>query len=291
MFAAILLAALVALAFAETAVRLLRINQFPLFITGGSELYRMAPNQSGRLHGRIGWRYDRHGMRSDADLTSLAGATILLGDSVVDGGALADQDDTVMAAFGRIVGQVPYPVASHGWSLANALEALRSLPAWEHAEWLVCVVNAGDFDGYARAASPLSFPTRRPRLLVPWLLRRHFYRHPPRWWPWRTAYPVFRVDPDFRAELVARFAEMAGHFQGRILIVYVPMRPEIMDETGFCQTLAAAAPGAELLEAGKSASWGPDCYADYVHPNTHGRTELARLIAGPMLASDQRRAG
>lgn len=287
-FAAIVLAALVALALAEAAVRLLRIDQFPLFTTGGYELYRMAPNQSGRLFGRIDWSYDRHGMRSEADLVSLAGAMILLGDSVVDGGANASQDDTVMAVLGRIVGRAPYPVACHGWSLANALEALSGLPTWEHAEWLVCVVNAGDFDGCARAASPLSFPTRRPRFLVLWLLRRHFFRRPPRWWPWRTPNPVFHVDPEFRAGLVTRFAEMAHRFRGSILIVYIPMNPEIVDEVEFCRILAAAAPDAQLLDAGKSTSWGKDCYADYIHPNTHGRTELARLIAGHVLASVRR---
>jgi hypothetical protein len=289
-FAALLLGACVTLALAEVAVRLLRINQFPVFVIGGSELYRMAPNQSGRLYGRIGWRYDRYGMRSDAGLTTLAGATILLGDSVVDGGALADQEDTIMAALGRMIGRKPYPVACHGWSLLNALDALSSLPDWEHTDWLVCVVNAGDFDSRARPASPLSFPTRRPRLLVPWLLRRHFFRRPPRWWPGRRPVPDLQVDLEFRANLVIRFAEMANRFRGRILVVYVPMRPEIMDEAEFCRTLAGAAPGAQMLDVSKSESWGEDCYADYIHPNARGRGELARLIGGYLLAPDQRHA-
>jgi hypothetical protein len=285
--AALALLTIVALGFGELLARWWRLDDFPLYQIGGPEGYRMAPDQSGKLRGRIAWRYDRFGMRSDEDPRSLAGRVLLLGDSVVDGGTMASQDDTVMAHLARHLGRAPYPVACHGWSLHNGLAALEGFPDWETAAWLVCVVNPGDFDTIGRAESQFSFPIRRPKLLAPWLVWRLLYRRRARLRPRAMRRLVLAEDPHLRAHLFARFAAIAERFTGRILFVYVPMQPDQASQAEFFRLLAGSVRDCLAIDAGQQDGWGPSCYADHVHPNAAGRAELARMIAHT-IATEQR---
>ena len=276
---ALLLVALSGAIAADALIRLFGIGDFPLFARGGRSSYRMAANQRGCFRRRFDWRYDRHGMRTDANVSNLEGLTILLGDSVVDGGNTLDQRHTLAALASQCSGQTVYPVACHGWALCNELAALADMPGWMAARRLVWMVNTGDFDEICEGDNEFSFPTRRPLWLLSWLVRRYLYRANPRWWPMRRPSVVRTERPDLRQSALAAFALMAQRFSGEIIILRYPMRGQDVAHIAFYDILAEVRSGIRQIDIGRIPGWGADCYIDHIHPNAHGVALIAAQIA------------
>ncbi|MCW1383259.1 hypothetical protein OLX02_10535 [Novosphingobium sp. KCTC 2891] len=274
-----LVAAVVAAAAIDIALRRAGVGDFPLFARDPRSVYRMGSSQKGRFRNRYGWSYNRLGMRMEADIGSLAGGTILLGDSIVDGGFKLDQSQTLAVQVAASTGECVYPVASHGWALTNELEALAQMPDWQKARRLVWLANSGDFDTIGEGENELSFPTRNPLWLTLWLVRRQLYRKNPRWWPGYRPKPEKRRKPELRAATLARFKTMADQFEGMIVIVRYPMRNEDTSAEPFWQQLAEIRPGIHLIDLGECPQWGAHCYGDFIHPNAHGVTVLSAFLA------------
>jgi hypothetical protein len=276
----VVLVAALTLAVTEWSLRASGIAAFPLYRRGCPAGYRMKPDQSGRFRNRIDWAYDRHGMRSSLAPDSLAGLTVLLGDSVVDGGVHVDQSETLAARLTEKLGEPVYPVACHGWSLGNALAGWRNLPGWDRTARLILVVNTGDFDSMGTASSEWSFPTRRPLLLLPWLVARTVYRSPAigRLLGHR---PPPRYDPAFRLGLLEEFSQAMDQFNGQVILVRYPIKDE--DPTGeqFYDQLCAVTGTVRgrLIDLAGRPDWGRHCYLDHVHPGPMGLSVLATAIA------------
>jgi len=245
----------------------------PLFRPDDHGTYRAAPNQSGRFMGRHEWRYDRRGMRFDGEAANLAGATILVGDSVVDGGNRIGQAQTLPALLAAETGETVYPVAARGWALANSLAALAAMPRWEQGRRLILVVNSGDFDTLGSMPDGFMFPRRRPLLALPWLALRQMTR---------KLAPADPHLPDLRAQTVAQFGAIAAAFGGPITIVAYPMKGEHASADPRFAELHAAAPHSTLLDLGSDPEWRDDCFADHIHPTEKGLMVLARFIGQNM---------
>ena len=248
----------------------------PLFELTAHGVYRMRPEQAGSFVRRYRWRYDANGMRSDRTPPGFAGTTLLLGDSIVDGGFRVDQDQTLAALASRISGEFFYPVACHGWALANALAALGGLPGWSDASRLVFVLNSGDFDVVNRLDNELSFPTRRPVWLTLWLVRRQVYRGI-RGYLSRKKGPV-TPNEERRAANLAEFRELLANYAGSVVLVRYPMRGEDPRSERYFEQLASLDPRVRILEAADAEGWSEDCYADHMHPNARGLEVLARHL-------------
>jgi hypothetical protein len=250
-------------------------QRFPLFAPDPACGFRMRGSQAGRFRNRVAWSYDAFGGRAPEGVSGPAGAILIVGDSVVEGGLRIGQDETLAAQLARIGGAPAYPLACHGWALANELAALEQLPDWQAAHCLVLVLNTGDLDQVGKATSALSFPTRRPRLLLPWLVRRQLLRrgiYPRRKW---VAGP-YPNDP-LREQNLARLRALCAGFAGRVLVLAYPQRDEdLAGEAHFAQL--AEASGAELFFVGASAHWTEACYSDHIHPNALGVRALAAII-------------
>ena len=267
------LAALAVLAYVAIEVWLRRHGfiDVPLFRFDDHGTYRAAPDQSGRFLGRYEWRYDRRGMRFDGEAANLAGATILVGDSVVEGGNRVGQAQTLPALLASQLDETVYPVAARGWALANALAALVAMPRWEQAKRLIFVVNSGDFETLGAMPDRFMFPRRRPFLALPWLVARQVGRR------------MFRSPPDphrpeLHAQAIADFAAIAARFGGPVTIVRYPMKGECGPGNPRFAELHAAAPGSTLLDLNSDPEWGDDCYLDHIHPSPKGLMVLARFI-------------
>src|SRR3974390_1342025 len=130
------IAALVVFVVVDLVLRRKGLGQFPLFAFDANCLYRMKPSPRGCFLNRYNWAYDANGMRHDGKLADFADATLLLGDSVVDGGAYLSQAQTMAARGSTACGETVYPIACTGWTLANALNALESIPGWQRAKRL-----------------------------------------------------------------------------------------------------------------------------------------------------------
>jgi hypothetical protein len=260
----------------EVALRRSGFGAFPLFETAVPGVYRMRPNQAGQFRGRYEWHYDASGMRNDAAPDSFEQTTLLIGDSIVDGGLGLDQGNTLAAIAARHTGEPFYTVACPGWALANAFSALRALPGWKAAKRLAFVLNTGDFDKVNIPESELSFPTRHPIWLSLWLLRRQVYRR-------LALYRFSRRDStesstDRRAINLADFAELLEEYAGTVLLVRYPMRGEDARRERYFEDLAALDPRVRLLNGADAEGWSEECYADHIHPNAHGLEVLARHL-------------
>jgi hypothetical protein len=267
----------------ELLLRSSGLGSFPLFEPAEHGVYRMRANQSGRFRRRIRWHYDAHGMRSDETPGSFAGTTLLVGDSIVDGGIRIDQDETLAATASRLSGESLYPVACHGWSLANGLLQLRELRGWSDTRRLVFVLNTGDLDSIAELGSELSFPTRRPIWLSLWLLRRHLSRYAsarfhPRLGRNGVVLPLTDRNEGLRASNLAGFKQLLAEYAGPVFVVRYPMRGEDARVEGYFEELASLDPRVRLLEAGHAPDWSAECYADHIHPNAKGIAILARHL-------------
>lgn len=264
--AVILLIALIA----EIYLRWSGFGRFPLYVVDARCGYRMKSGQRGVFRNRTAWAYDDRGMRFDGQLATLAGANVLVGDSVVDGGLQYPQDETLAARLQAALGEVVYPVACPGWALANELGALTSIEGWQHAKRLVLVLNTGDFDEVGIADSELSFPTRYPWWLLMWLVRRQLYRNRPRWWPGKGRPITLEVSPGLRADNLARFREVVDHFRGQIIIVRYPRRNENPSTDPFFASLRACDANIRMVDVNEAAEWSEQCYIDHIHPNAMG---------------------
>lgn len=277
--ALLVLLALAAVLLAELAFRLSGASGFPLFHKD-AQGYRMMPLQQGAFLRRFGWRYDRHGMRDDRDLASLAGYSLIIGDSVVEGGNRVDQSQTLIAQLRALTDQPVYAAACHGWSLGNELAVLQSLPQWDQAHRLIFVLNTGDFDTIETAPTQLSFPTRYPMLFTLWLVKRKLYRDPRfgRLLGWRAPQ---RFNSAVREAVLAEFSRALASFAGDVVLVRYPQRGEDpADEPYYGQLMVAAGSHrTTLLDLKSRDEWNEFCYLDHIHPNPRGIKVLAQCIA------------
>lgn len=271
---------LIALAAAEVAVRRAGLANVPLFRRDRQLGYAMAPGQRGAFRGRHAWIYNGQGMRVADDPVTLAGATLVIGDSVVDGGIRVHQADTLAETLRAQTTSPVWPVACHGWGLVNELAALRALPDWTQAARIVFVLNPDDFGPIDMRGGELSFPTRRPLCRTAWLLCRQFYRSP-------LGARLFGLvkadagDADFHDRLVQDFAETLSGYGGAVSIVRYPKRGQGDRGEQLYDRLVTAA-GSErcrLIELASRPGWSDGCYLDSIHPNREGIRVLAAAIA------------
>ena len=219
----------------------------------------MKADQSGRFRRRIRWHYDANGMRSDEMPAGFAGTTLLIGDSIVEGGIRIDQDETLAAKASRLSGD------------------------WTDARRLVFVLNTGDLDSLADLEGELSFPTRRPLWLTLWLVRRKVSRYfgtrfHPRLDANGVVLPLADLNEELRASNLADFRHLLAEYAGPVLLVRYPMRGEDARAESYFEKLASLDPRVRLLEAGDAPDWVDECYADHVHPNARGIAILARHL-------------
>ena len=275
-----ILICLAALVLCELLIRWKGINSFALYARDDRCHYRMKASQRGCFLNRYQWVYDERGMRSRNHVPTLAGAVILLGDSVVDGGNYLTQSETLAERLQEAIGRTVYPIACHGWSIGNELAALTSMPGWQDAEKLILVLNTGDFDYTNEGSSRWSFPTRLPLCLLPWLVCRQLYRRYPAWWSPERPAPTAMEIKRLRNQNLARFKDVVENFRGTVTILRFPKKGEnAATETYFEDLTAVAKSKVSLIDITDSPMWTADCYLDNIHPNPKGADVLSTYIS------------
>ena len=276
---AFILICLAALVLAELLIRWTGIKSFALFTTDDRCHYRMKASQRGNFLNRYQWAYDERGMRTKNHVSTLSGAVILLGDSVVDGGNYLTQSETLAERLQGAIGRTVYPIACHGWSIENELAALTSMPSWQDAEKLILVLNCGDFDYTNEGSSHWSFPRRLPLWLFPWFVCRQLYRRYPAWWPPERPAPTAEGIKRLRNQNLTRFKDVVEQFRGTVTILRFPFKGEnTATETYFEDLAAVAKSKVSLIDITDSPMWTEDCYLDKIHPNSKGVDVLSTYI-------------
>lgn len=254
----------------------------PLTIRDPDIEYLFAPN---RCYDRFGNRvcYNEWSMRSDP-LPATRGPgerrILVLGDSVINGGATTDQADLATEILKKRLGIVVGNVSAGSWGPANLLAYLRRFGSFD-ADEMIFVFSAHDLTDLPQFEPDLGpdFPEHTP----PLALWEAVTRYLPRYLGIETA-PSSNAAPRPHAEklsegkkAVSDLLALARSMTPRVCVVFHHDRDAIgttpPEETAF-HDLATGA-GAEFVSGVETA----DGYRDFIHFNAAGQKALADTIA------------
>lgn len=297
-------AALLVAVIGELAGRAYGLHQ-PVVYQTTAYGYRVAPNQDARRFGNE-IRYNALGLRNEAvGPVPASGVTrvLCLGDSVVNGGAITDQAETVPYRLATLLRQRLGPVevlnaSAPGWALANELGWLSRHGTLD-SRFVVLIVSTHDlFQALAPASlvdTHPSFPSRRPMLALQDLVRHYLL---PRLSadasvadPGAAGVTASEIQARRNREHVLAIAGIVRQGPGRLLVVFLEQG---RDRSGGAATLGAKRQffsmldrhgipvvtlGAEVETRGRNAM-----FRDDVHPNPVGNVAIAEATARALTA-------
>jgi hypothetical protein len=267
----------IALLSAEIVARLSGIGDFPLYIQDAEIGYMVAPNQSGAFLRKNDWMFNEYSMATGAYLPGKKDNTLLIGDSIVQGGNPLSQRDKLGPQLEMLLGYPVWPVGAGGWALLNELAYLRRYrPVLSTMNRVVFVINSDDFGEPAFWTSDTALPRERPWSVALYAMRRYILS------------PAYVQAPssgrDWRIEL-SNFFE---GYSGQVLMFLYPTRAELEDPALRKTRLDKHGDEAIALLKNKRMTvvsiandplWTSGLYRDDIHPTAVGNSALARIIA------------
>ena len=284
----------------------------PLEIRDPACGYRFRPSQSvHRFGNRITYDADSTRGGDGASPDGKVLTTLVIGDSVVNGGALTDDQDTATGLlnglrFGLHGGTLRFLNLSAGsWAPPQQLGYLNAYGTLG-ADSVVLVMSSHDAVGPVKG-DYAPFPTQSPwtateEAVVRYLLRRrrHLFATGPDRWEAAAADVPSDVASSREPSAISMWclAEMAALCRRKSLPFAVVLWPERAEAVGnrwddkvevLRQTLdTEKVPRIDLMDAVRSTPGFPDAvYRDIIHPTVAGQ----RLVAGAVLALRLQMAG
>jgi len=260
----------------EIGARISGIGDFPLYIQDAEIGFMVAPNQSGAFLRKNDWVFNEYSMASGAYLPNKKDNTLLIGDSIVQGGNPLAQRDKLGPQLEILLGYPVWSVGVGGWALLNELAYLRRYERILSAmNRVVFVTNSDDFGEPAFWSSDLSHPLKRPRSVALYAMSRYILS---------PGYvPVPSSGRDWRIEL-SNFLE--GYSRSVLMFLY-PTRAELknpalrrgrLDIHGD-EAIALFKERIAVVSIASDPLWAVDLYRDDIHPTATGNSALARIIA------------
>jgi lysophospholipase L1-like esterase len=267
--------------------------------------YRYRPDQDLRRFGRR-FRTNALGMRSPPwpqPRPPGERRVLVLGDSIVAGGSLIDQDELATGLLGRsLARELATPVllgnvSAGSWGPANLL-AWVEVNGWLDADAVAIVVSSRDADDVPSFAplDPATHPTRRPLSA----LTEALTVYTPRLLEWRAPPPP-ASPPSGGGRALAALEALIGSARagGRPVVVALHWeQPELAqgEPDGLARQRAlAAAAGAEVVSLRPAfvgaLQRGEEPYRDGIHPTALGQRLIAEALHRPLaiaLAGDRR---
>lgn len=281
--------AILALALSEFIVRRLRFADYIRYRRSTDVGYFPRPNSSGLMRGRYRWRINAMGLRADFDEPIRTDAVVLVGDSIVEGGAFVDQADTIGCQIEKQINRRVYPVGAGGWTLGNELAFLNKNPSLLETRTCVIVTNSDDLGDLNRWSTENTHPTKIPWSHMLFLIGRLCWNF---WYRVRGVLWIPQVERssggDAKPHWRMSVSTLLGRYEGRLIWVLYPDRTELKRGAEPCAQLRQlASQAAEIIELTKERDWTEGCYLDRLHPNAIGRKVLANVIASAVLGSRQ----
>jgi lysophospholipase L1-like esterase len=254
--------------------------------------YRYRPDQDLRRFGRR-FRTNALGMRSppwSQPRPPGERRVLVLGDSIVAGGSLIDQDELATGLLGRsLARELSTPVllgivSAGSWGPANLL-AWVEVNGWLDADAVAIVVSSRDADDVPTFAplDPATYPTRRPLSALTEALTVYM----PRLFERRAAPP-----PSSGVRALAALEALIGSARagGRPVVVALHWEQlELVDgePDGLARQRAlAAAAGAEVVSLRPAFAGalqrGEEPYRDGIHPTPLGQRLIAEALHRPL---------
>ncbi len=294
--AALLVLGIAVLAGVEVAARLSGIGDFPVYLDDPGIGYILAPGQHGVFLRRNRWEFNEYSMGAGPFRPEGRRNVLLLGDSLVLGGNPLDQPQRLGPTLERELGTpwAVWPSGAESWSASNEATYIQRVPeAVSRMEWLVWVLNDGDFQGRSVWRSDLLNPRRHPRWLGLYAFEKYVWldRLAPRlpaWFPQPTPPDPEAVLPfDRRFPAFQEFVrELRRSRPGlHVCIVWYPEVAELAPPPGdFYPAMSArlgafaAAEGCAFVDLARAPGWGPGDYRDILHPSAAGNAAFARIL-------------
>lgn len=247
---------------AEVGVRLTGAADVPLYRPDPHYGYIPAASQSGAWRRRMRWTYNSLSMGVAEPFRP--GGVLLIGDSIVNGGNQADQDQRLGPQLEAMISQDVWPVSAKSWALLNELAWMKQNPVVvRDVDRIVIVLNPEDFVEPSVWTPDPNRPEHAPISQVFFLVDRLVLT------PMRGAPAPPKSGRDWKAEFAA-FRRATN--KPVLVVLYSGRGPD---------TIERAAPdlGPDVLIVKQDPRWKGERFADYLHIEPGGNALLARLIA------------
>lgn len=281
----------------EGGVKLCGLVDFPLYQIDPDLGYIPQPNQSGAFLRKNRWEFNELSMATRKFVPNQDQDILLLGDSVVIGGNPTDQSERLGTELEKQLAEdhgSVWPVGAASWGALNERAYLEKNPAAiREMEWVVWILNSGDFYQVSRWRDQFDQPLAYPIMASEYLLEKYILqpwvvpRVPRRWREkiWNPAPPPApyadgaQVLTDYLWQWSQRWP------QAKLMIVVFPFQPELIH--GY-QGLRKVEEGLQMncvklnvpiLIVSECPEWKPSLYRDESHPSPAGNRVLAQLIA------------
>jgi lysophospholipase L1-like esterase len=280
----------------EIAVRATGMVSFPTYDVDPIIGYIPKPNQHGKFLQSHAWAFNDRSMGTDSPWNPLEHRNVLvIGNSIVMGGNVYDQEDKVGPLIQRTLGDAfaVWPIAAGGWTNVNETVYLQRNPDVAQSQsFFIWEVMSGGLSNINTWRSDYIWPRQQP-LLASWYVFRRYVLA--RFIKLDTSElpPTGHVDPvalrNFEAT-IASLSSAAGLRHPGIILLY-PTKAEYesakagqawLPERTEIERIASSN-DLILVDVSRDLNWNEALYrADGVHPNVEGNIELAHLLTSTM---------
>ena len=309
-----IVALLVLLVFAEVVSRFFGLGNPPLYVSDDQIEYMPRPSSAYRRFGRR-TAYNAYSMRSD-ELTPAKQdpgelRVMVLGDSVINGGAIIDQNDVATERLRRrlsaVLGTDVYVgnISCGSWGPGNLLAYVKRFGLFD-ADVVVIELNGpdyGDVPTFAPIVGTPAFPDKRPVFALSELFAKYGPRYL-RLWTRGSKRPGARAEgagQEVVEKSLAALRELLGMAQDSGATVFVAqylMRAEAESRkphkghAAFAEV--AGQMGVATIQLGPAFSDALDAgqvpYIGPIHPDAEGQKLIADALFEPVLrALEERR--
>lgn len=260
----------------------------PLTVRDPEIEYLFAPSQ---CYTRFGNRvcYNEWSMRSNP-LSKEKGSKcrfLILGDSVVNGGALLDQSEIASEIVAKATGCEVGNISAGSWGPANLL-AYTERYGWFGADWAIIVVSASDLSDVPTFQADLGvdFPERQPPLALWELLTRYVPRYMPS--PASSAEPVNTDHSNDATPTLDLLIRSALKAVPHVAVLFHPEASEKSEGAAIAAIkVLCERSGAQFVVTAHAA----DHYLDNIHLTAGGQAALAAAILRTITEGRQRSSG
>jgi hypothetical protein len=219
----------------------------------------------------------------------------VLGDSVVNGGALTDQKDLASEILGRQLDAHAWVgnISAGSWGPANLL-AYVSKYGWFEADAAIIVVNTDDLEDLPefRSYYGVDFPEKTPASALVEAITRYLPRYLPAIAPYlqtEPASPTVTYSADERRQLgeaaLQKLIDTARANVRNVILITHPSLSELGSSSGSTQSRARASlkqvierSGVAYFDPAGDARWNGTLYRDDIHINALGQAIYARIF-------------
>lgn len=293
-----LLGAVCLLVASEVAVRLSGAVDFPLYSVDSEIGYVVKPDQSGTFLNKNRWVFNDRAMGTDQRWKPTEKMDVLLlGNSIVMGGKLYDQKDTLGSLMQVSLGDMVtvWPAAVGGWTNVNAGVYLRRNPdVVKGTDFFIWEYMNGGFSQLSADRGEYVWPTKEPFCAVCYLIRRYVL---PRFFNFDTN----ELPPKgaSQAENIVQFEKLVGELSAAsskktpgIIFMYPSKDEYIGYKTGTDyapdrKELERIAKQHNLLivDVAQAPEWHVGLYREGTHPTVEGNKAIADILARSVQAA------